>query len=62
MHALTPFQLRLDPELIALIAGILLGAVAFPFTELGAVERLWAGALAGLGAMGLFDLGQSAKK
>lgn len=44
--------------IVALILGAVIGALAYPFTEFGLAERLWAGALAGLGAMGLFDLGK----
>ncbi|WP_339814506.1 holin [Paenibacillus sp. FSL R5-0928] len=42
--------------LIGLVIGLLIGAVAYPFTELGLVLRLWAGGLAGLSATGLFEL------
>ncbi|MEG7333214.1 holin [Bacillus sp. 0102A] len=37
--------------------GIGLGAVAYPFTDLDLVLRLWAGGFAGLAATGLFELG-----
>ncbi len=47
--------------LLSIILGIAIGVLAYPFTDFGLVERLWAGALAGLGAMGLFDLGQKIK-
>lgn len=42
--------------LIGLVIGMLIGAAAYPFTELGLVLRLWAGGLAGLSATGLFEL------
>ncbi|MEK4188118.1 holin [Paenibacillus sp. FSL L8-0494] len=42
--------------LIGLVIGLLIGAAAYPFTELGLVLRLWAGGLAGLSATGLFEL------
>ncbi|ASA22070.1 holin [Paenibacillus donghaensis] len=42
--------------LIGLVIGLLVGAAASPFTELGLVLRLWAGGLAGLSATGLFEL------
>lgn len=42
--------------LIGLIIGLLVGAAAYPFTELELVLRLWAGGLAGLSATGLFEL------
>lgn len=42
--------------LIGLIIGLLVGAAAYPFTDLELVLRLWAGGLAGLSATGLFEL------
>ncbi len=42
--------------LIGLVVGLLIGAVAYPFTELMLVPRLWSGGLAGLAATGLFEL------
>ncbi|ASA26515.1 holin [Paenibacillus donghaensis] len=42
--------------LIGLVAGLAVGAVAYPFTELTWVLRLWSGGLAGLSATGLFEL------
>ena len=41
---------------IGLVIGMLVGAAAYPFTDLGLVLRLWAGGLAGLSATGLFEL------
>ncbi|MGE7615591.1 holin [Paenibacillus sp. NPDC101420] len=41
---------------IGLLIGFLIGAVAYPFTDLDIVLRLWAGGLAGLSATGLFEL------
>ncbi|WP_042420056.1 holin [Geomicrobium sp. JCM 19038] len=46
---------RLVP-LVALIIGLLLGVAAFPFTDLEVVERLWAGGISGLAAVGLFEI------
>lgn len=42
--------------LIGLIIGLAIGAVAYPFTDLGLTLRLWAGGLAGLSSTGLFEL------
>ncbi|MEK4854772.1 holin [Paenibacillus sp. FSL H7-0756] len=39
-----------------LAVGLLIGWVAYPFTDLELVLRLWSGALAGLSATGLFEL------
>ncbi|WP_281659247.1 holin [Halobacillus sp. Cin3] len=44
--------------LIALMIGVALGAVSYPFTEMNIALRLWAGAGAGLSATGLFELVQ----
>lgn len=41
---------------IGLGIGLLVGAAAYPFTELMLTLRLWAGGLAGLSATGLFEL------
>jgi len=40
----------------ALGLGVLVGIAASPFTEMDLLLRAWAGGLAGLAAMGLFDL------
>ncbi|OZQ64067.1 holin [Paenibacillus sp. VTT E-133280] len=42
--------------IIGLLIGLLIGAAAYPFTELDIVLRLWAGGVAGLSATGLFEL------
>lgn len=42
---------------ISFVIGIGLGAVAYPFTDLELVLRLWAGGFAGLAATGLFEIG-----
>jgi hypothetical protein len=41
---------------IGLVIGLLIGVVAYPFTDLPLVLRLWSGGLAGLSATGLFEL------
>lgn len=41
---------------IGLVIGLIIGVTAYPFTDLELVLRLWAGALAGLSATGLFEL------
>lgn len=42
--------------LIGLAIGLLIGAAAYPFTDLDLTLRLWSGGLAGLSATGLFEL------
>ncbi|MEK5399460.1 holin [Paenibacillus sp. FSL K6-2859] len=42
--------------IIGLLIGLLIGAAAYPFTELDIVLRFWAGGVAGLSATGLFEL------
>jgi hypothetical protein len=53
--------LQLDVKyapILAIALGAAIGVLAFPFTDIGAAERLWAGILGGLGSMGLYDLGK----
>ncbi|WP_405389433.1 MULTISPECIES: holin [Peribacillus] len=42
--------------ILSLVVGLGVGSVAFPFTEMDIVLRLWAGAFAGLGGTGLYEL------
>lgn len=42
--------------MISLITGLLIGAIAYPFTEFELVLRLWAGGFAGLAGTGLFEI------
>lgn len=42
--------------IVGLVIGFIIGTVAYPFTELGLVLRIWAGGIAGLSATGLFEL------
>ena len=46
---------------IAVIIGLSIGGLSFPFTDLELSMRLWAGGLAGLSATGLFELGKRRK-
>lgn len=41
---------------IALLTGLLTGFIAVPISELDTVMRLWAGGLAGLASVGLFEV------
>ncbi|MFP3356834.1 holin [Planococcus sp. SIMBA_143] len=43
-------------SVLALIVGLIIGFVAEPFTDLDYVNRLWAGGLAGLASVGLFEV------
>lgn len=43
--------------LLSFVVGIGIGVIAYPFTDLELVLRLWSGALAGLSATGLFEIG-----
>lgn len=45
--------------LIALAIGILIGIAASPFISADVFTRMWAGALAGLSAVGLFEGGKA---
>lgn len=42
--------------LTAFAVGIFIGFVAYPFTDLDLVSRIWAGAFAGLSATGIFEI------
>ena len=42
--------------LISLVIGVVIGFAAESFTDLDLVLRLWAGAFAGLGGTGLYEL------
>ncbi|CAH0185397.1 holin [Peribacillus simplex] len=42
--------------ILSLVVGLGVGSVAFPFTDMDIVLRLWAGAFAGLGGTGLYEL------
>lgn len=42
--------------LVGVVIGLVIGLVAYPFTDLVLTLRLWSGALAGLSATGLFEL------
>lgn len=44
--------------LISLLIGILVGFLAWPFTDMDVVLRLWSGGFAGLAASGLYSLGK----
>ncbi|ENH96734.1 phage holin-like protein [Gracilibacillus halophilus YIM-C55.5] len=41
---------------ISLGVGLVIGAVAVPFTDLDLIMRLWSGGFAGLASTGLFEL------
>lgn len=43
--------------LIAFAVGVFIGTVSYPFTDLDFVLRIWSGAVAGLSATGLFEIG-----
>ncbi|WP_306981350.1 holin [Alkalicoccobacillus murimartini] len=47
--------------LIAMVLGVALGFVAYPFSDIDTAARLWAGGIAGLASVGLFELGNSRK-
>lgn len=49
---------RLVP-IISIIMGLLIGLVAYPFSDMTLILRLWAGGIAGLMAVGLFETGKN---
>jgi hypothetical protein len=42
--------------LISVVVGLIVGAIAYPFTDFELVLRLWAGGFAGLAGTGLFEI------
>lgn len=42
--------------MISFVIGLIVGALAYPFTEMDLILRLWAGGFAGLSATGLFEV------
>ena len=48
--------------ILSLVIGLGVGSVAFPFTDMDLVLRLWAGAFAGLGGTGLYELALSKRE
>lgn len=42
--------------LLSFIVGLIVGVIAYPFTDLDLALRLWAGGLAGLAGTGLFEI------
>ena len=42
--------------ILSLVAGLAIGSFAFPFTDMDITLRLWAGAFAGLGGTGLYEV------
>lgn len=56
---LAKMTINLPKNIVPLVGfglGLIVGAVAYPFTDLGLALRLWAGGLASLSATGLFEL------
>jgi hypothetical protein len=41
---------------ISVVVGLIIGAAAYPFTDMELVLRLWAGGFSGLAGTGLFEL------
>lgn len=48
--------------LLTLGIGVLLALIPFPFVDVALAERIWAGALSGLGGTGLFEAVRQDKK
>ncbi|MEX3625817.1 holin [Viridibacillus arvi] len=59
MMELIKRTIKIKKNLIPLTAfavGVFIGFVAYPFTDLDLVLRIWAGAFAGLSATGIFEI------
>lgn len=48
--------------LIAFVIGLIVGAAAYPFTEMDLVLRLWAGGIAGWMSSGIYETVKQTKK
>jgi cobalamin synthase len=48
--------------IVAFVVGLLVGAVAYPFTPMDLVLRLWAGGIAGWMASGIYETAKQVKK
>lgn len=46
---------------LALAIGLFIGVISYPFTELDTILRIWAGGIAGLASVGLFEIGDKRK-
>lgn len=42
--------------LVGIVIGLIVGAIAYPFTDLDLTSRLWSGLFAGFSATGLYEL------
>lgn len=52
---------RIKKEYIPMLGfgiGIIIGAIVYPFTDLDLTYRIWAGAIGGLSATGVFEIGK----
>jgi hypothetical protein len=47
---------------VAFAVGLLIGAVAYPFTEMELILRLWAGGIAGWMSSGIYETVKQTKK
>ncbi|MFC7373281.1 holin [Fictibacillus iocasae] len=48
--------------LFSFFTGISAGLLGFPFANMGAEMRIWSGAIAGLAATGLYEVGKAGRK
>jgi cobalamin synthase len=48
--------------LVAFVVGLVIGAVAYPFTPMDLVLRLWAGGISGWIASGIYETVKQTKK
>ncbi|RZT21954.1 holin family Hol44 protein (superfamily V) [Fictibacillus sp. BK138] len=48
--------------LTSFFVGLIVGILAYPFTDMDVVLRLWSGGIAGLAATGLYEIGKRSKK
>lgn len=60
-RSLPSFPSRFLP-LVAVVLGVIVGAISYPFTDLDLSLRLWAGFFAGASSVGLYELGSKTTK
>lgn len=47
---------------VAVIVGMLLGFLSYPFSDVDTMSRVWSGVMAGLASVGLFELGSKRQR
>lgn len=48
--------------ILAVLVGLIVGAISYPFTDLDLTLRLWAGFIAGAASSGFYNIGEVVKR